>query len=37
MGFADGSVHFIKNSISLYSWWGLATIFNGEILSSDSY
>jgi prepilin-type N-terminal cleavage/methylation domain-containing protein/prepilin-type processing-associated H-X9-DG protein len=37
MGFCDGSVHFIKNSISLYSWFGLATIANNEILSSDSY
>jgi prepilin-type processing-associated H-X9-DG protein len=37
MGFADGSVHFIKNTISIYIWWGLATIYGGEILSSDSY
>jgi prepilin-type N-terminal cleavage/methylation domain-containing protein/prepilin-type processing-associated H-X9-DG protein len=37
MGFCDGSVHFIKNSINLYSWWGLATIAGNEILSSDSY
>jgi prepilin-type N-terminal cleavage/methylation domain-containing protein/prepilin-type processing-associated H-X9-DG protein len=37
MGFADGSVHTIKNTISLYIWWGLSTIASGEILSSDSY
>jgi prepilin-type N-terminal cleavage/methylation domain-containing protein/prepilin-type processing-associated H-X9-DG protein len=37
MGFADGSVRFIKNTINLYTWWGLSTIANGEILSSDSY
>jgi hypothetical protein len=37
MGMCDGSVRFIKNSINLYSWFGLATIANGEILSSDSY
>jgi prepilin-type processing-associated H-X9-DG protein len=37
MGFADGSVHFIKNTISLYIWWGLSTIAGGEVISSDSY
>jgi prepilin-type N-terminal cleavage/methylation domain-containing protein/prepilin-type processing-associated H-X9-DG protein len=35
--FGDGSVHFIKNSISGNTWWGLNTIHGGEILSSDSY
>ena len=34
---ADGSVRFIKNSISTTTWWALATIKGGEILSSDSY
>jgi len=33
----DGSVKFIKNSINLYSWWGLATIAGGEVISADSY
>jgi hypothetical protein len=37
MGMADGSVRFIKNSISLTTWWSLATIAGGEIISSDSY
>jgi len=37
MGMADGSVRFIKNSINLYSWFGLATIFGQEVLSADSY
>ena len=37
MCFADGSVHFIKNSINPATWWGLATIAGGEIISSDSY
>jgi prepilin-type processing-associated H-X9-DG protein len=37
MGMADGSVRFIKNSISLYNWWSLATIFGGEIFGSDAY
>jgi prepilin-type N-terminal cleavage/methylation domain-containing protein/prepilin-type processing-associated H-X9-DG protein len=35
--FADGSVHFIKNSISLQAWWGLGTRMGGEVISSDSY
>jgi len=37
MAMCDGSVKFIKNTISLYAWWGLATISNGEVLSADSY
>ncbi len=37
MAFADGSVHFIKNTISIYSWWGLATIRGNEIVGSDQY
>jgi prepilin-type N-terminal cleavage/methylation domain-containing protein/prepilin-type processing-associated H-X9-DG protein len=35
--FADGSVHFLKSSISLSTYWALGTKFNGEIVSSDSY
>ena len=35
--FADGSVHFIKDSISKQSWWSLGTKGGGEVLSSDSY
>ena len=37
MCFADGSVHFIKNSVSLQAWWGLGSRNGGEVLSSDSY
>ena len=37
MGMADGSVRFIKNSVNLYTWWGLSTIANSEIISSDMY
>jgi prepilin-type processing-associated H-X9-DG protein len=33
----DGSVRFIKNSISTTTWWAVATIKNGEIVSSDQY
>ena len=35
--FADGSVKFIKSSISRTTWWALGTKGNGEVLSSDSY
>ena len=35
--FADGSVHFVKSSISMYTWWSLGTRANGEVISSDSY
>ena len=35
--FADGSVHFIKSSISIATWWALGTKANGEVISSDSY
>jgi prepilin-type N-terminal cleavage/methylation domain-containing protein/prepilin-type processing-associated H-X9-DG protein len=35
--FGDGSVHFIKNSISGNTWWALNTIRGEEIISSDSY
>jgi prepilin-type N-terminal cleavage/methylation domain-containing protein/prepilin-type processing-associated H-X9-DG protein len=35
--FGDGSVHWVKNSISYQIWRGLGTISGGEIISSDSY
>ena len=35
--FADGSVHFVKSSISINTWWSLGTRANGEVISSDSY
>ena len=37
VAFADGSVHFIKNTISAQSWWALGTRSGGEVISSDSY
>jgi prepilin-type N-terminal cleavage/methylation domain-containing protein/prepilin-type processing-associated H-X9-DG protein len=33
----DGSVRFIKNSISNLTWWALATKAGGEVISADSY
>ncbi len=35
--FGDGSVHFVKNSISVVTLRGLVTAAGGEVLSSDSY
>ena len=35
--FADGSVRFIKDTISKPTWWALGTRANGEIISSDAY
>ncbi|WP_165075584.1 DUF1559 family PulG-like putative transporter [Paludisphaera rhizosphaerae] len=35
-GFLDGSVKFIKNSVSSPTWWAIATKSGGEIVSSDS-
>jgi prepilin-type N-terminal cleavage/methylation domain-containing protein/prepilin-type processing-associated H-X9-DG protein len=33
----DGSVRFIKNSISIPTWWALGTKANGETVGSDQY
>ncbi len=35
--FVDGSVHFIKNSVSPITWYALGTIAGGEVVSSDAY
>jgi prepilin-type processing-associated H-X9-DG protein len=37
VAFADGSVHFIKNSIAPNTWWALGSRSLGEVVSSDSY
>jgi prepilin-type processing-associated H-X9-DG protein len=37
VGMGDGSVKFLKDSVSLQTWWGLGTRNQGEIISSDSY
>jgi prepilin-type N-terminal cleavage/methylation domain-containing protein/prepilin-type processing-associated H-X9-DG protein len=33
----DGSVRFIKDSISQNTWWSLGTRADGEVISADSY
>jgi prepilin-type processing-associated H-X9-DG protein len=35
--FLDGSVKFIKNSVSYNTWYALGTHSGGEIISSDAY
>ena len=37
VGFADGSVKFIKNSIDPDAWFGIQTIGNGEVVGADSF
>ena len=34
---ADGSVRFIKNTISVPTWWAIGTRGSGEVVSSDAY
>jgi prepilin-type N-terminal cleavage/methylation domain-containing protein/prepilin-type processing-associated H-X9-DG protein len=35
--FADGSVRFVKDSVSRMTWWALGTRDGGEVVSADSY
>ncbi len=35
--FGDGSVHFIKSSVALPTWWALGTRNGSEVVSSDQY
>jgi prepilin-type processing-associated H-X9-DG protein len=35
--FADGSVHFIKDSINMIVYQSLGTRGGGEVVSADSY
>jgi prepilin-type processing-associated H-X9-DG protein len=37
VGFADGSVKFIKNSIALQTWWAVGTRNRGEVVDNTSY
>jgi prepilin-type N-terminal cleavage/methylation domain-containing protein/prepilin-type processing-associated H-X9-DG protein len=34
--FLDGSVRFVKNSVSQQAWWGIATMAGGEVISASS-
>jgi prepilin-type processing-associated H-X9-DG protein len=33
----DGSVRFVKSSINPATWWALATMAGGEVVSADAY
>jgi prepilin-type processing-associated H-X9-DG protein len=35
--FADGSVHFIKDSINPQTWWALGSRNGSEVISNDQY
>jgi prepilin-type N-terminal cleavage/methylation domain-containing protein/prepilin-type processing-associated H-X9-DG protein len=37
MGFLDGSVRFVKDSINQNTWWAIATYNGGEVVSADQY
>jgi prepilin-type processing-associated H-X9-DG protein len=37
VSFMDGSVHFVKDTISLQAWWFMGTRGRGEIISADAY
>jgi hypothetical protein len=37
MAMADGSVRFIKDTVSTQAWWAIGTRSMGEVLSSDAY
>jgi prepilin-type N-terminal cleavage/methylation domain-containing protein/prepilin-type processing-associated H-X9-DG protein len=37
VGFADGSVRFVKDSINRNIWWSLGTKAGGEVIGADSY
>ena len=37
VAFLDGSVKFIKDSVSQQTWWALATKANGEVIDASSY
>jgi prepilin-type N-terminal cleavage/methylation domain-containing protein/prepilin-type processing-associated H-X9-DG protein len=36
VGFLDGSVKFVKDSINQQTWWAIATKAGGEVISADS-
>ena len=35
--FADGSTHFVKNTINYITWWALGTKAGNEVISADQY
>jgi prepilin-type processing-associated H-X9-DG protein len=37
VGFTDGSVKFIKDTVAVTTWWALGTRNGGEVVSADAY
>jgi prepilin-type N-terminal cleavage/methylation domain-containing protein/prepilin-type processing-associated H-X9-DG protein len=37
VGFLDGSVKFVKDSVSNNTWWAIATKAGGEVIDASSY
>jgi prepilin-type N-terminal cleavage/methylation domain-containing protein/prepilin-type processing-associated H-X9-DG protein len=37
VGFLDGSVKFIKDSVNQLTWWAIATKSGGEVVSADAF
>jgi prepilin-type processing-associated H-X9-DG protein len=37
VGFCDGSVRFVKDSVALNIWWAIGSRNMGEVVSSDQY
>jgi len=37
VAFCDGSVKFIKDSVSTTAWWGIGSRNGGEVVSADAY
>ncbi|MEO6810224.1 MAG: DUF1559 domain-containing protein [Isosphaeraceae bacterium] len=37
IAFADGSVHFIKDTVGMMPWWSIGTRNGGEVVGSDQY
>jgi len=37
VAFLDGSVHFVKDSVSAATWWAIATKGGNEVVSADAF
>jgi prepilin-type N-terminal cleavage/methylation domain-containing protein/prepilin-type processing-associated H-X9-DG protein len=37
IGFGDGSVRFVKDTVGQQAWWGIASRNGGETISADAY
>ncbi len=37
VGFGDGSVRFVKNSVNAQAWWGIGSRNQGEVISADAF